>query len=180
MFKKKSKQSSLDDLRETKTSKKKQEEAEDSEEMEESQGPAMPDDIEETFEEDFSDVSEDSKYPVISEGAHTATVVDFEKGESKNGNPQYVWQLEVIEGVDEGKQIRYWTSLLPQARWKVVESLEAIGIEASGKVLRFKATDIIGKICQIEVGFDKGRNSHKIIRMLPTEGETQGKTDTPF
>jgi len=120
---------------------------------------------EEVFEEDFTDVT--SKYAVAEEGLHHAKVVGFEKTESRSGNPQYVWQFRILAGNSKGVEVKYWTSLLPQARWKVVEALEAVGVAASGSVARFKLSDIIDKPCIIEVVHEdyEGKTNHKVNKV---------------
>lgn len=121
----------------------------------------------ETYEEDFTDV--DDEFPVVEEGSHHAKVIDFEKAESKTGNPQYVWQFRITAGKSKDIEIRYWTSLLPQARWKAVETLVAVGIEAAGSIAKFTKNDILGKSCILEVIHQlyDGRNTHKVRKVHP-------------
>lgn len=138
---------------------------------------------EEIFEEDFTDVEDE--FPVADEGAHHAKVVDFEKSESQQGNPQYVWQFRITAGNSKGVELRYWTSLLPQARWKVVETLAAVGIDAMGSIARFTKNDILGKPCIIEVIHDtyQERTTHKVQRVYPPDKESVDfakKDDIPF
>ena len=140
-------------------------------------------DDDEVFEEDFTGT--DGEFPVAEEGSHHAKVVDFEKSESNAGNLQYVWQFRITAGRSKGIELRYWTSLLPQARWKVVEALVAIGIEAAGSIARFRKSDILGKPCIIEVFHDiyEGRTSHKVRRVHPPNQDSIefAKTnDVPF
>jgi len=140
---------------------------------------------EEVFEEDFTDVGEG--YPMATEGMHHAKVIDFERADSKSGNPQYVWQFRITAGESKGIEIRYWTSLLPQARWKTAETLGAIGIEAAGSIARFHKSDIIGKPCILEIFHDtyEGKLNHKVQRVHPPNAESVrfAKADadtTPF
>lgn len=137
----------------------------------------------EAFEEDFTDVEDD--FPVVDEGAHHAKVIDFEKADSKQGNPQYVWQFRVTAGESKGIEIRFWTSLLPQARWKAVETLVAVGVEAKGSVAKFSRSDILGKPCIIDVIHEEyeGRNTHKIKKVHPPNVDSTKfakADDTPF
>lgn len=122
---------------------------------------------EDVFEEDFTDVQDG--FPMAEEGMHHAKVIDFEKADSKSGNPQYVWQFRITAGKSKDIELRYWTSLLPQARWKTAETLAAVGIEAAGSVARFKKSDIVGKPCILEVIHDTydGRVNHKVQRVHP-------------
>lgn len=131
--------------------------------------PQEPDDV--VFEEDFTDITGAG---LAEEGMHHAKIVDFEKTTSKSGNPQYVWQFLIIAGPSKNVQLKYWTSLLPQARWKIVEALEAIGIQASGTIARFKRSDIVGRVCIIDVAHEDfdGRTTHKVTKVYPPTQET--------
>lgn len=124
----------------------------------------------EEFVEDFTDIEDG--FPMAEEGAHHAKVIDFEKSESRTGNPQYVWQFRITAGKSKNIEIRYWTSLLPQARWKAVETLVAVGIEAAGSIAKFTKDDILGKPCILDVIHDvfDGRDTHKVKKVhLPTK-----------
>lgn len=132
----------------------------------------------EVFEEDFTDV-EMMGFKLVQEGFHHAKVVEIEKGESKQGNPQYIWEFVITAGADAGENIRYWTSLLPQARWKVVETLEAIGIEAQGSVAKFTKSDVVGRPCILEIVNDEysaddgtTRTSNKIVKVHEPDEDT--------
>jgi hypothetical protein len=137
----------------------------------------------EVFEEDFTDV--DDEFPVADEGSHHAKVIDFEKADSKQGNPQYVWQFRITAGESKGIELRYWTSLLPQARWKAVETLVAVGVATKGSVAKFTKADVVGKPCIIEVIHEEyeGRNTHKIKKVHAPSKDSADfakSDDTPF
>jgi len=146
----------------------------------------LPQDVngDDVFEEDFSDVK-DTEFPMAEVGLHHAKVVDFEKSESRTHNPQYVWQLRITAGNSKDIEIRFWSSLLPQARWKTAETLAAIGIPAAGSIAKFRRSDIVGKPCIIEVIHDvyEGRLNHKVVRVHPPDDNTHKfleQSDTPF
>ena len=124
---------------------------------------------EESFEEDFSDVQDG--FPMAEPGLHHAKVIDFEKTESKSGNLQYVWQFRITAGDSKDIEVRYWTSLLPQARWKTAETLDAIGIEAAGSIARFTKKDLLGKPCILEIVHDTydGKLNHKVVKVHPPD-----------
>lgn len=107
--------------------------------------------FDEEFEFDGSDVDEDGGFPVASEGRHPAIVIDIFMDESQEGNDMYVWDFLIIGGEDEGIEVRDWTSLLPTARWRVADYLRACGIDAYGKVVNFKKSDVVGSPVYIEV-----------------------------
>ena len=124
----------------------------------------------ETYEEDFTDVEDG--FPIAEEGSHYAKVIDFEKSDSKTGNPQYVWQFRITAGKSKDIEVRYWTSLLPQARWKAVETLVAVGIEAAGSIAKFTKADILGRPCILEIIHEmyEERNTHKVKKVhAPTQ-----------
>jgi len=145
----------------------------------------LPNEQDEVFEEDFTDEDGSGGFKLASEGFHPAKVIDFEKSYSKTGNPTYVWQFLITAGDSEGVELRFWTSLLPQARWKTVETLEAVGIEAAGSMARFKRSDVVGSPCVLEVIHDEyeGRTNHKVERVHPADEEAMaaiGDEDVPF
>ena len=147
-------------------------------------GSTAPDvDGDEIYEDDFTDIEDG--FPMATEGFHHVKVIDFEKSESKSKNMQYVWQFRITAGESKDIELRYWTSLLPQARWKVVEALTAVGIEAAGSVARFRRSDIIGKPCIAEVTHEEyeGRDQHKVAKIHPPDAESIAfakKDKTPF
>lgn len=144
----------------------------------------LPKDEEVVFEEDFTDVQ--SGFARIPAGSYPAVVVGIKKGESKGtGNPQYEWIFKITDGEFRNAEIRSWTSLVPAARWKVVEHLEACGIAASGSIVRFTSGDLVGKPVRIEVVIDEyqGKTNSKIQRVNPPDEEAllaaQSMSSTP-
>jgi hypothetical protein len=138
---------------------------------------------EEVFEEDFTGVT--NEFPMAEEGMHHAKVIDLEKSESSSGNPQYVWQFRITAGPSKDIELRHWTSLLPQARWKAAEALDAVGITAAGSIAKFRKSDVLGRPCILEVFHDTydGKTNHKVKHVHPpTEDSVRfAKEDkTPF
>lgn len=147
----------------------------------------LPDD-DEIYEEDFTGVDEGG-FPFVPKGYYHAKVHDMERNLSQTGNPQYTWQFKIIAGPPEirGVILKYWTSLLPQARWKVVETLEALGIKAAGSIARFKKSDVLGKPCIIQTIEEpyEGRSTAKIQKVFRPNQDTlkameKLKKDIPF
>ena len=133
----------------------------------------------ESFEEDFSEISE---FQLVAEGIHPARVIDFEKVISKSsGNPTYEWQFMVTDGVSKGQEIKFWTSLQPSARWKAAACLQAIGIKAQGSIVRFTKADVVGKLCMIKVVHEEynGRMTNKIDSVFPPQANVSSDTE-PF
>ena len=148
----------------------------------------MPDGDEEIFEEDFTGV-EEGGFPFVPKGFYHAKVQDMEKGVSQAGNAQYTWKFKIIAGASDikGVTLRFWTSLLPQSRWKVVETLEALGIKASGSIARFSKKDVLGKPCIIQIIEEpyEGQPSSKVQKVFRPSDKTLEamknlKEDIPF
>ena len=124
---------------------------------------------EEVFEVDGREVElrDSDDFEPLPEGEYLAKIVKFDQTVSSQDNPQYMWRFRIIDGEYKNREISFWTSLLPSARWKVTETLEAIGISAAGKIARFKMSDVIGKKCIIVVFHDdyKGDVNDKVKRV---------------
>lgn len=127
----------------------------------------------ETFNEDFTGVTAGDAFQVLPEAYYLVKVMEFTKETSKSGNPQFVWKLKVVTGQYRGVTVTMWTSLLPSARWKVVQSLKAIGIECGDSIAQFKRSDVIGKVCVAKIVADEynGRESHKVDALLVADAE---------
>jgi hypothetical protein len=121
----------------------------------------------EVFEDDFSNV--ELTGGMVPAGVYLCRVSGFQTSTSNAGNPQYEWELTVIHGPYTGQTMKFWTSRLPQARWKVAESLEAIGIAAQGTIARFRLSDVVGRPCLAEVKEEtyQGVTRPKVQRLLP-------------
>lgn len=148
----------------------------------------MPDNDDEVYEEDFTGVDEGG-FPFVPKGFYHAKVHDMEKNLSQAGNSQYTWQFRIIAGPSDvkGVTLKFWTSLLPQSRWKVVETLEALGVKAAGSIARFKKKDVLGKPCIIQTIEEpyEGRSTAKIQKVFKPSNKTleameKLKEDIPF
>ena len=124
-------------------------------------GPQMPpggvgDD--EEFEEDLTGVT--AGFPKCAEGVWFGYVTEISKEPSRNsGQDQYVWDFEICNGPSKGMSQRSYTSLSPNARFKVVEHLEACGIQASDKVVRFKKSQVLGQPVVLEISHGEFTNA---------------------
>ena len=139
----------------------------------------------ESFSEDFVGVTAGEAFQVVPEGYYVAKVTEFVKEPSKSGNPQFVWSLKIMSGTYRGVVVKFWTSLLPQARWKVIQSLQAVGVDASDKVANFKRSDVVGKLCVMHILEDEynGRASHKVDSLIPADEDACREAefaDLPF
>lgn len=136
------------------------------------------------FEFDFSDSGE------VADGTYHARVKDLTQGRSKANNPQYIWDFSLLE---IGRSLPYYTALTPAARWKVAETLQAIGIRKNQEesVVKFKRGDAVGKPCRVVVrndqwvGSDEDGNAlpprmiPKVINVLPPTQETVKLAELP-
>lgn len=114
------------------------------------------------FSVDLSEV-EDSSY-AIPDGTYKAKCVDIEQGVSKTGNPMFIWEFEIVEGDFKGRTFKSWTAITPAAMWKVAETVMALGVGQAGEVVKFKRSDVLGKLCGIVMEQDdyNGKKSSKI------------------
>lgn len=154
--------------------------------VEESIDEGLPGQDDMVFEEDFTNDESTTGYHV-QKGFYHAILIDMEKGMSQAGNPQYIWQFKLLSGEGKGREFRYWTSLLPQARWKVIETLEALGVKAQGSIAKFKRSDVVGKPCILLLEDDtyEGQTTSKIQRVMRPNESTLGlvekmSKDVPF
>lgn len=125
------------------------------------------------FEFDGRDTGEEDF--LIREGKHQAVVIDFQKDVSQAGNDMYVWEFQIVSGSDKGETIRDWTSLLPQARWKVADYLEACGIgKAKGSIAKFTRGDIVDSPVIIEVEHTErdGQPQNNVVDIYEPSQET--------
>lgn len=106
-------------------------------------------DADEEFSEDFTGVT--AGFKKVPEGIYRARLTDFERGVSKSGNDKFVWTFQIIGTQEKYPTLILNTSLLPNARWKVVETLEALGIDSGDKKVKFKRSAILGRECVINV-----------------------------
>lgn len=125
--------------------------------------------IEEEFSEDFT--GETAGGRLASEGLHRCKVIDIELTTSSKGDPMYVWTFEVVDTDEKGVQLKLFTVSTPKARWKIIETLEGVGIPASNSVVRFKKSDIKDRICIVNVIHEsyKGRMQASVVRVMTEE-----------
>lgn len=99
---------------------------------------------------DFSGVE---SFPLIPKGKYPAKVVKAELSTNSNGNDQIAVTFEITAGKYKGARVMNYFVLIDQARWKLKEFMEAVGMKASGKVVidcdKFK-----GKTCEIHTIVD--------------------------
>lgn len=142
------------------------------------------------IEVDFTD-TESKGFQIIEGGRYVAKVVEFQKGVSQAGNNQFIWTFKILQGNHKGSELKFWTALHAKARWKVAETLEALGIPAFGSVVKVSRADILGRQCIIEVSIDEFEKkidgkmtmveSNKIDRCYPIKsGAVKEKDEIPI
>lgn len=111
--------------------------------------PPMPGGSDQSFEVDLTGVNTGF---VIPDGEYIVVLVDVEQGVSKADNPQYIWTFEVVDHPQHnGWELKVFTALTPAAMWKVAETVEALGIGATGQTIRFNRSDVVGRRCRAYV-----------------------------
>jgi hypothetical protein len=83
---------------------------------------------------DWSQVKEGGGGFQIPEGNYKMRFEEVTRDESKDGNDMLVWDFVGLEGKAKKKTFRIWTSLLPDALWKLGNLLDAMGIERPDSV----------------------------------------------
>lgn len=107
------------------------------------------------FDLDFTGVE---SYNNLGEGTHNVKVASAEFSKAGTGSDQLTLRFEDGNGATK----MAWLSLVPQALWKVKQFLEAIGIDASGR-LRLDTRSLVGKTLQIVIEQDPNDESRLII-----------------
>lgn len=122
---------------------------------------------------------------VFADGTYLARVTDLEKGISKAGKPKYVFKILGIEGPTEGIEYEQHVSLSEAAQWKLIETLDAVGVKprADGS---YNAREAVGKTVNLflkqQTNPDSGKKFMQIEAMLPgatTIAKVNGNV-TPF
>jgi len=94
---------------------------------------------------DFTGVQSGGGRPRIPEGDHLATVASVKQETSSKGNEMLVWRFEVSNGRGRGKVLQTYTSLVPDALWKLRGLLEAMGVAVPDGRAQLKLRGYIGK-----------------------------------
>lgn len=120
------------------------------------------------FEVDLSEVQSGF---IIPDSLYMVRCVDMDQGVSQSGNPQYIWSFVITQGEYEGREFRMYTAITPAALWKVAEVVKALGVGETGKVVRFRRSDVVGKECVavIESSEYKGQSRSSIVRVMTLE-----------
>lgn len=117
-------------------------------------------------------------YTKVSEGIHTAKVVEILQKESQGGDDMLQFAFEVTKGKDKGNRVFEPFVLTDKALWKLKSFLQAIGMKADGK-LKIDLDKLVGKVCDIEVFWDEynGQTRAKISDYYKAGKGTANDTD---
>lgn len=121
----------------------------------------------------------------VADGTHNAEIINLERGTSQQGNPQLIWEFKILNGLDAGKTLKYWTALVPSAIWKVSQVLVALGAKP-GSTKKFGKKDVQGKRVNIvtlkEEYQGKTRSAIQAVQPYEAIGATglSGDPDVPF
>jgi hypothetical protein len=109
---------------------------------------------------------EDSKY-LIPDGTYTVRVIDLEKTVSSNGNPMYVWTFAVEDSPSPDLELKMWSVLTPQAKFRLNNTLAALGITGKGKAAAInKRAKAVVKASEYTKDGETKKSS-KIEKLLP-------------
>ena len=125
-----------------------------------------------------------SSFKVLPNGTYEFRITDVEQGVSSNGNPQIKVKFEVVDGPYRGDTVTAWYSLVPKALWKVLQLVEALGIETEGtgevddkgeEIMAFDTDDLIGCLVSFDVGQREynGRKSNEFNDPKAVEAEDE-------
>lgn len=76
-------------------------------------------------------------------------VIEAEESQSSAGNPQIVLDLRVTAGEWRGAEKRDWVTITESSLGRVVQVLEAFGIEIPEGEFEFKPSDLVGKTAEV-------------------------------
>ena len=122
---------------------------------------------------DMTGVSTEGPQP-LDAGTYPAVISKAEVNPSKNSGENTLY-LEFAVG-EEGRNMRWSTSLQAQSLWRFKRMLVNLGIEIPEGEFEFDEADLIGIECQVEViqeqhYKDKKRKTNRITSVLGPNGE---------
>lgn len=115
----------------------------------------------------------------VASGTHLVKIVNVEKKTSQNG--EYLnWRLEIIGAGDPdlGKALWHMTSLLPQARFKLDQFLDALGAPMTGRIAVGK---LVGYKLKVVVKHEEyqGQMRAKVDNVLSAGGGKEAVAPAP-
>lgn len=104
------------------------------------------------------------------EGVYRAELTDVRKAVSQAGNNMIEWDFTIRSASKyAGRTLTNRTALTPRAMFRVVSTLETLGIGGAGQNVRFTKSQVVGQevgIVVVDDGFDnKGRVACRIDKV---------------
>jgi hypothetical protein len=129
---------------------------------------------------DFTGVQPGSGGFRIEPGEYKAECLQVIEEESSTGNPMLTWTFQLQEGTANGRRLRYWTSLAPQALWKLQSALEAFGEDAPTSIVDLELSDYEGRsvIIVVEDNLYDGKTVSKVSDLLRADDDEE-EDETP-
>lgn len=129
---------------------------------------------------DFSGVESGGR--AIPDGDYLLEVVSCEEKEGRESGAIYLaWKYKVAEGPYKGATVYDNTSLSPQALWRLKRLLEAMGIQADGKmsldINSFKGKRVLAQIANETYN---GKEKPRVVEFLfgtPGENSSSGPSN---
>lgn len=128
---------------------------------------------------DLSEVQEGGF--LIPAGDYRAQIKSVVQEDSREGNPMYTWVFTGLEGKAKGKDFKAWTSLKPEALWKLKGLLKVLHVEIPDSAFKLPKEDVIGQELVIVVEDDEYDNKKrsKVVDWLEADTEEEEEEERP-
>lgn len=105
----------------------------------------------------------------LPEGDYPAKVVKVEDHQSKAGNDQWLFTIQITEGPGKGASYPYYCGLDTDALWKVRNLMVACGINVAKSKLKVDPNKAVGRPVGITLADDEynGREKSTIDNVIP-------------
>lgn len=131
----------------------------------------------ESFELDLSDPNVTG---VVPEGVYPAYLSDLQKDTSQKGDPMWVWYFTPLVSFSTNT-LRLYTVLTPNAAWKVMETLKALGLGNPGEKAKFTKEDALNRLCSLEIIHEEYRGQMRAsVRAVLPHPDGVGAKFKPF
>jgi len=124
-----------------------------------------------TLKIDFTGV-EVGDFEPIPTGVYEVNVFEAEVKESQTGNKYIAWKLKVAEGDYKDRMLFFNTSLVPNALWKLKQTLLALAPDLNlDGMVDFEIKDFIGAPCKAIVKLEtyNGKEVNKVDELLKSD-----------
>lgn len=112
-----------------------------------------------------------TKFVAMPVGVYTAVVDEAEHVPSskKSGNPFIKFTFSITHPEFDGRKQFHNCSLVKGALWKLLKTLEALGVPHEGTELRLDLEGLVGLPCSLSLGIEdyKGKPKNSVIDVLP-------------